>query len=341
MEKIKEILKTLLNSFSVTGHELLGRVAIDEIASGAFDEVRSDNMGSFILVKKSNKKGAKKLLIDAHYDTVGMMVKQIKKKGFLSFVPVGGLDANVLPSCEVLVRGKEDVYGIITSTPPHLKAGGNKAPKIDEMYIDTGYGEEKLKELVSVGDPVSFLQKVDFIANNKVTAQGLDDKACLCAIIDAALKMDKDQMEYDVYITASAQEETGRSGVSRVAYDIEPNFAIITDVNFANTDTEPSFECIEMGKGASIDVSAITNRPLTKRIMKHLTEKKIPYQVVCEPSYTGTNADYLSIAGCGIATVLMSVPLKSMHTPSETVSLNDIKSLSDILVSVAYAKELI
>ena len=121
-----------------------------------------------------------------------------------------------------------------------------------------------------------------------------------------------------------------------MAFGIEPDIAIVTDVNFANTDTEPSFECIEAGKGASIDVSAITQRSLTRAVMKHLTSEEIPYQVVCEPSYTGTNADALSISGNGIPTLLASIPLKSMHTPSETVSLRDIKSLSDILVSIAY-----
>lgn len=340
MEKIKGILNSLLNSFSVSGHELFGKGAVEKIADGAFDEVKADNMGTITLVKRSKRKDAKKLLIDAHYDTVGMMVKKVNKNGFLSFVPVGGLDTNVLPSCEVVVHGKEDVYGIITSTPPHLRTGGLKSPKMDELYIDTGYSTDKIKELVSIGDPVTYLQRIDYIASDCVTASGLDDKACLAAIIDATIKMDREKMEYDVYLTASAQEETGKAGVARVAFDIEPDFAIVTDVNFANTDTEPSFDMIEMGKGASIDLSAVTNRHLTKSVMKHLTKEQIPYQVVCEPAYTGTNTESVSISGCGVPTLLMSIPLKSMHTPSETVSLRDIKSLSDILVSIAYAKEL-
>ena len=336
MEKIKSILNTLLNSVSLSGQEIFADKAILEIAKGEFDKVDTDNMGSFVLLKKSNKSGVKKLLIDAHYDTVGLMVTKISDNGFLSFTQVGGLDVNVLPSCEVTVHGTKDVYGIITSTPPHLKKGGSKSPKMDSLAIDTGFKKEDLEGIIDIGTPVTFMQKIDYIANDFVTASGLDDKACLAAILDAVIKMDRDKMEYDIYVTASAQEETGRCGVARVAFGIEPDIAIVTDVNFANTDTEISFECIEAGKGASIDVSAITQRSLTRAVMKHLTSEEIPYQVVCEPSYTGTNADALSISGNGIPTLLASIPLKSMHTPSETVSLRDIKSLSDILVSIAY-----
>ena len=110
----------------------------------------------------------------------------------------------------------------------------------------------------------------------------------------------------------------------------------LTDVNFARTEKDDSFDCIEAGKGASFDISAVTDRKITKNIMKYLTSEGVGYQCSCEPSRTSTNADYVSISGNGIPTVLISVPLKSMHTPSETVNLNDIKSLSDVLVKISY-----
>ncbi len=341
MENIKRILNTLINSFSVSGHELYGSGAIGELASGIFDEIKTDKMGSILLVKKCGKQGAKRLLIDAHYDTVGMMVTDIKKGGFLSITSVGGLDTNVLPSTEVIVHGKEEVYGIITSTPPHLKTGDSKSPKLDELYIDTGYSLDKIKEKVAIGDPVSFKNKIEYINGDFVTSASLDDKSCLCAIFDAVSNMSRDEMEFDLYVTASAQEETGKCGVARVAYEIEPDLAIITDVNFAKAEQDESFECIECTKGASIDISAVTDRRISKNIMKHLTKQGIEYQVVCEPGSTSTNADYVSISGNGVATVLMSIPLKSMHTPSETVNLRDIKSLSNILASIVKEKTIL
>ncbi|MBQ3040718.1 MAG: M20/M25/M40 family metallo-hydrolase [Clostridia bacterium] len=336
MKKIKEILNALLSSNTPTGFEFYGNDTIKSLAEGIFDEIKTDSVGNFLLVKKSSKQNAKKLLIDAHYDTVGLMVTGVFKGGFLSVTQLGGLDTSVLPSTEVTVLGKENVYGIITSTPPHLKKGESKSPKMDELYVDTGYSKEKLSELVSIGDPIIYRNKVDYINGDYVTSAYLDDKACLCALIYAASQMDKDKMEFDLYLTASAQEETGKSAVARLTFDLEPDLAVVTDVNFARTEKDDSFDCIEAGKGASFDISAVTDRKITKNIMKYLTSEGVGYQCSCEPSRTSTNADYVSISGNGIPTVLISVPLKSMHTPSETVNLNDIKSLSDVLVKISY-----
>ena len=339
MEKIKGILKELAISFSVSGHEFYGSDTIGKLASGIFDEVKRDSVGNYILIKRSGKKDAKKLLIDAHFDTVGMMVTDIKDGGFLSFITIGGLDTNVLPSTEVIIRGKEDVYGIITSIPPHLKTT-SKAPKIKELLIDTGYSKDKIKELVSVGDPIVYKNQIDFIHNDQVISAGLDDKACLCAAIDAVSKMDKATMAYDVYLIASMQEEVGKAGPARAAFDIDPDIAIIVDVNFAKMDKDDNFECIEIGKGASVDISAQTDRRLTRNIRRALDENGIEYQIVCEPKYTGTNNEPVAISGLGVRTAVLSVPLKSMHTASETASLHDIKSLSDILVCLATREEL-
>lgn len=339
MENIKRILVELTECFSASGHEFFGKEVIEKLSKDIFDEIKMDSAGNYILVKKSGKSNAKKLLIDAHFDTVGMMVTQIKDGGFLSFTALGGLDTNVLPATEVIIRGKKDIYGVITSIPPHLKTS-NKAPKIKELMIDTGYSKEKLEEIVSVGDPVVYKNQIDFIYGEQVTSSGLDDKACLCAALDAVAKMDKRAMAYDVYLIASMQEEVGKAGPTRCAFDIDPDIAITVDVNFAKTDKDDNFECIEIGKGASVDISAQTDRTLTKNIRKALDENGIEYQIVCEPRYTGTNNEALAISGYGVRTALLSIPLKSMHTPSETVSLRDIKSLSDILACIATREDL-
>ena len=117
MEKIKEILEALMNSDSPTGFEFYGESTIKDLAEGLFDEIKTDKVGNFLLIKKSNKKGAKKLLIDAHYDTVGLMVTGLHKGGFLSVTSLGGLDTSVLPSTEVTVLGKEKVYGMYRAFP--------------------------------------------------------------------------------------------------------------------------------------------------------------------------------------------------------------------------------
>lgn len=332
MEKIKETLKALCNEMTIAGFEYRAENKIREICRGIFDEIRVDGLGSVVLVKKCALANAPKMLIDAHLDNVGMMVTGIKDGGFLSVVQIGGLDPRVLPATEVTVYGKEEIYGLVTSTPPHLRrAGANGAPAIEELYIDTGYTKEKLQEIVSVGDPVGYRLKFTEMANDFVTSSGLDDKACAAGIIEAMRDINADELKYDVYVTLSAQEETGKNGSARVSFGIDPEIAIITDVNFASGDGTPDYECIKCEKGASLDISSLADKRLTRNIRKLLTDKGVKHQIICEPGRTYTNNEGLLISGNGVRTAVLSVPLRSMHTPCETVNLKDILSLKEII----------
>ena len=341
MENIKSTLRALCGEMTVSGFEYRAENKIREICGGIFDEIRVDPMGSYVLVKKSKKQNAPKMLIDAHFDTVGMMVADINKGGFLSVVNIGGLDTRVLPATEVTVHGNRDIYGLVTSTPPHLRrAGADSVPKLKELYIDTGYSKEELEEIVSIGDPVSYRFAFTEMENGYITTSGLDDKACVSAIIEAMRCVDVSQLKYDIYVTISAQEETGKNGSARASFDIEPDIAIITDVNFAYGDGTPDYESIKCGKGASVDVSSLTDRVLTRRIIGLLKDKGIEHQVICEPGRTYTNNEGLLVSGTGVRTCVLSVPLKNMHTPCETVNLKDIKSLSRILTAIACEEDL-
>ena len=341
MEKIKSTLVALCEEMTVSGYEYRAENKIRELCGSAFDEIRVSPLGSFVLVKKSKNKNAKRLLIDAHLDNVGMMVTDIKKGGFLSVVNIGGLDTRVLPATEVTVYGKQEIYGLVTSTPPHLrKAGADSVPKMDELYIDTGYSLEELEKIVTIGDPVGYRLKLTEMENGYVTTSGLDDKACVCAIIEAIKDVDRDELKYDIYVTVSAQEETGKNGSARSAFEIEPDIAIITDVNFASGDGTPEHECIKCRGGAAVDISSLTDRTLTRNIIKLLKDKGIKHQIICEPGKTYTNNEGLLISGKGVRTAVLSVPLKNMHTPCETVNLEDIKSLKEIIKAIVTDGEL-
>ena len=337
MESIKERLERLCSLQSVSGHEAL----IDALTGEErqlLDSCTVDRMGNLILFKKSNKENPKKLLIDAHLDIVGFMVTGINES-FLTVVNVGGLDTRVLPATHVKVFGKRVIDGVITSTPPHLRIGGPKLPKIDELMIDTGIPEKELCEIVSIGDIAMYKPYFRSLQNDNVCGVGLDDKACACACIDFILNAERDLLSYDTYVVLSAQEETGKCGAARAAFEIKPDIGIVTDVNFARGEGISERESIECEKGASVDISSLTDRRLTKNIISLLKSQNIDFQLVCEPSYTGTNNDALSISGEGVRTALMSIPLKGMHSPSEIVNIKDIMSLSQILKAVAYAKE--
>ena len=339
MEKLKNLLKRLCEIPSVCGREGMGKEMLFELAKPYFDNMYSDSFGNLVLVKKSSKPNAPKLQIDAHFDEVGMMVCEICDGGFLGVRALGGLDTRVLGASEVTVYGKENIYGVITSIPPHISGGKGDVPTIKDVYIDTGLDKEALEKLVRAGDVVEFKSGMTELLNCRVASKSLDDKACACAAIDMASRADKDKLEFDLYITISAQEESGKNGARLITYDIEPDIAIVTDVNFATGEGVDETESIAIGEGAGIDISAITDIKLTRAVMKMLDTKGIKYQRVCEPSRTSTNSEGVSISGKGVRTLLMSIPLESMHTPSELVCLDDIRSLSDILLEVAYTNK--
>lgn len=335
MEKIKSTLYKLCREMTISGFEYRAEEKIKEICKGIFDKVERDPLGTYVMVKKSKRKNAPRLLIDGHFDTVGMMVTDIYEGGFLGVTSIGGLDTRVLPATEVTVYGSREIYGLVTSTPPHLmRKGRDSVPELKDLYIDTGYTKEELGEIVSIGDPVGYRFMFTEMANGYVTTSGLDDKACVCGIIEALRSVSAKDLKYDVYVTISAQEETGKNGSARISYDIDPDIVLTTDVNFASGDGTPDYECIKCGYGASVDISSLTDKSLTRNIIKLLREKGIKHQIICEPGRTHTNNDGLIISGKGARTAVFSVPLRNMHTPCETVKLEDIKSLAEILTAI-------
>lgn len=335
MNKVKEILLKLLSVPSPSGNEVAGASALFELGRDCFDEIRSDKTGNITLIKRCGRENASRLLIDAHFDTVGMMVTDVLDGGFLAFTAIGGLDARVLPASEVTVHGRRDVYGIIASTPPHLASrDSDSLPKISELLIDTGYEKGELAELVPIGSFVTFKTEPTELYGNNLLASGLDDKACLASIIDAVSSTPRESLCHDIYVCASVGEELGRGGPSRVAFDVKPNLAIICDVNFARGEGVGELESILCGYGAGVDISAMCDRRFTRNVIKLLEKENIVFQKICEPSHTGTNNERLLISGGGVRTLTLSIALKGMHTPSEIVSLADVKSLSTILQKI-------
>ena len=331
MEKIRELLKQLCFMPTVSGRELDSKNALFALVGDAFDEKYEDTFGNLVFVLKSKKENAPRLMIDAHLDTVGFMVTKVHKNGFLSITPIGGIDTRVLGATRAVVYGKEIVNGVFTSVPPHLSASSKALPKVEDVYVDCANGSEH----VSIGDIVTYRPHFTELCANKVSAYGLDDKACICAMLDMAFNVDREKLAYDLYLVISAQEEVGKGGARFVAYDVKPDIAVVTDVFFAGGEGIERRESAVVGEGAYIDISSATNIRLTRKIIKDLEARGVKHQVVCEPSRTHTNNEIVSITGAGVRTMLCGIALDGMHTPSEIVSLEDIRSLSSLLINLA------
>lgn len=329
MNDIKYLLSRLTSPVTVSGHESTAEDVIEEIKSMYFDELVYDNANNYRLIKRARSSGAKKILIDAHMDEVGLLVTDVLDGGFLRVINVGGIDCKILQPCEVTVHGKEDVYGIVTSTPPHLKTK-DAPPEFDDFYIDTGYTKDELEEKgVRIGSAVSFKYHMTELINNRLCGKGFDDKICACAAIEAVKQLDG--CDCEIILQLSSREEIGRNAASG-AYNARPDLAIVLDVTGAEIPEEKYsvYTSSVMGKGPEISLSVLTDTNLTKKLIECAEKNSIPYQLTVDGTNTGTNANDIPTVSTGIKTVLFSIPLMNMHTYAEIISLDDVSHTADL-----------
>lgn len=332
-----ERVKTVTEMCAVSGREHMAFDELKERFGYMFDEIFTTATGSFVGIKRCGKENAPKLLFDAHLDEIGFMVKQICDGGFLKVTNIGGIDTKVLSAAEVWIHGKERISGVFASTPPHLKENGSKQKLVlSEMMIDTGRSKEYLEENTPIGTVASFKATTEKLLGNHVVGKSFDDKICICTILGALdLLRDKD-INVDIIAQFSGGEEIGYVGAATAGFTAEPDYAIAIDVTNSYVPESPKRkEDNRLGKGGVISFSGTTSRPLTKRFVKAVDEKGIPYQVVGEPGRTGTNAQVLQILRSGVPTALISVPLKNMHTQAETACLDDVQNVSRALAALA------
>jgi endoglucanase len=272
-------------------------------------------------------------MLDAHMDEIGMYVTEILDGGFLRVTNIGGIDTGILQASDVIIYGKDErLFGVIASTPPHLATGDNKTlPQITELLIDTCLTKEELENKIRIGTPVGFAPKYTEILNNKIMGKSFDDKACAACALYATANTPAEKLVGDVYVMLSCCEEvTGM--VAPGAYALNPDYAMSIDVNLGRVPGTKKEETVELGKGPSITISAVTDRKLTNMLLLNAAkEKEIPYQVSVSPTHTGTNAVSIQLAREGIPTVDVGLPLASMHTYNEIISLDDTKTLCDLI----------
>ena len=327
---LKKMITELSALMSVTGYEDRESEKIKEIAKEYFDEYFCDNMRNQILVKKCGAENAPKILIDAHFDEIGMYVSEIVEGGFLKIVNVGGLDTRIMQAADVVVYGKETISAVVASTPPHLsnEKDREKLKSVDELLIDTGYSKEELEKNIRVGTPVGFRPRYTELLNHQLAGKGFDDKACAACAIAAIGEIPKNELAGDVYLLLSAHEETDRlGGVVCGTYAIEPDYAMVVDVNLGKTPDTKAVETVEMGKGVALTISAVTDRRLTKMTAELCERQKIKFQRIVSATHTGTNATALSLVKGGVPVVDVGLPLKSMHTYNEVLNLEDARSM--------------
>ena len=327
---LKEEIFRLCSVFSVSGFEKRAERKIREIYKD-FDEISVDSIGSCTLVKRCGRKDAPKVLIDAHLDEVGMIVSDVLDGGFLRIVGIGGIDPAIMQAADVVVYAKEEMMGVVVSTPPHLRSsGGKNLTSIDELLIDVGQGytKDELCELIPIGTPVGFAPYYSELTYPSIAGKSFDDKACAAIALAAVLNTPAESLAADVYVSLSAREETARDGgVQNVCFREDPDYAMVIDVNLGEAPDAPNRETVPMGKGISISYSAATDRELTKMTVSLCENKEIPFVKCAAPSSTGTNATTVNLTRLGVPVVDVGLPLRNMHTYNEIIRLDDCESL--------------
>lgn len=334
---IKELCFSLSEKTGTSGDESAACVYAEKLLS-EYMETEIDVLGNVV---GTMGEGKTHILLDAHIDQIGLVVRYIDDKGFLLVDKVGGPDLRVLTGAEVTVHGKSDIFGVISSVPPHLQKGDNKNEAVDlkTMAVDIGYGKDKAQELVSVGDRVTLRTPQFDLLGDKIVSSSFDDRCCV-AVILRALELTEGKLN-NIKVSAlfSVQEETSGSGAKTGSFSLMPDIAIALDVGFGDDPFTEKSQTITLGKGPSIGISPTLDKNLTNELKSLCIEKDIPYQHDVMGGRTGTNADSINNTGRGIKTALLSVPLRYMHTGCEVISVDDIENTAKLLAEFLIKKD--
>ncbi|ADL12808.1 M42 family metallopeptidase [Acetohalobium arabaticum] len=333
----RDFLEKLSGYTGVSGRE----EKVAEIIRGSFsdytDEIKTDTLGNLIALKEGEDKRKDKLqiMLAAHMDEIGLMVKDIDDDGFIKFTTVGGIDQRTLVGQEVTIYGKKAIKGIIGAKPPHVqeKEERNKAVKIEDMYIDVGRDNKEVTDLVSVGDLAVIERRFSELDGNRVSGKALDDRSGVTVILECLKELQRLHHTADVYPTATVQEEVGVRGATTSTYGIVPDIGIVIDVGHGKMPGTSEEDTAKLGDGPVIVLGPQIHPKLHKKLKEIANEYEIPYQINAETTPRGTDAFAVQVTRSGIPTALISIPLRYMHTSVETLDLTDIKQAGRLLAN--------
>ncbi|MDH7506031.1 MAG: M42 family metallopeptidase [Candidatus Acetothermia bacterium] len=330
-----ELLKRLSEAVGVPGHEEGIRALVKEELEGLVDELRTDVLGNVIGLKRG--KGQKRVMLAAHMDEIGFLVKHIEKEGFLRIEPLGGFDPRVLLAERVLVHTRGgDLPGVVGSKPIHIltEEERKKPVEIKELFIDLGLPAEEVKKAVRIGDSVTLRQEFTQFGE-VVSGKALDDRVGLYVIIEALRRVKRHRC--DVYLVATTQEEVGLRGAHVSGFGISPDIAIAVDVTLACDvpGVSEAEQITRLGQGTAIklkDAASISNPRLVRRLVDLAEEKGIKYQLEILPR-GGTDAGALQLTKEGVAAATVSVPTRNVHTVVEVAHKGDIEASIALLAA--------
>lgn len=301
------------------------------------DDVWSDVMNN-TYARFGNPDGPTILLM-AHMDEIGLMVADIEDNGMVRLYNVAGVDPRVLPGSEVQINGVEPVPAVVGALPPHLQKNGDNTKNyaIEDLLCDTGLPAEEVRQLVRIGDTVSFKPFPPMkLKNNTIAGKTFDDRACVVALMEVMEELKNYKLECNVVVCASIQEENGLKGGITGAHAIDPDMAIAIDVCHApQPGAKPTdytdFDKVSIARGGNI------HPKIFEQLKTSAKEQNISYDTDVMFAQTGTDAWTIQTQRGGIPTGLISLPLRYMHTSVEVISLDTLKNCAKVIAGMVKA----
>lgn len=328
------ILKNLSDAGGISGFEYAVAPKVKELLAAYCSEIEQDRCGNVIGWVRCDDDAVPTVMIEAHMDGIGLMVKDITDRGFITFVPIGGIDPRILPSSEVIVCGKRELFGVIGAKPPHLQSAedAKKAPKIEDMAIDVGLDAEQVKQIVTVGDMIYFkTQAVSLPCGSGIAGKYLDDRAGIVSLLICLERLKGKKLPFHLAVLCAVQEEVGLRGAKMGAHHIFPNAALVVDVCHGNTPDSGEESVFTPGSGTVLSLGPNIHPRMAEIAKKAADKNGIKYSLDADGGDTGTDAWAVQVARTGIATLLLSVPLRYMHTTVETLSFDDVTATGELL----------
>ena len=331
----KDFLYELLDSMSVSGHEIPLQKKVIAHMTPCCDEIRTDCTGNVISVH--NPQAPFRVMLAAHIDEIGLIVTHIQDDGLLRVGKSGGIRACQYPGHQVVVHGRKGkVYGAVVALKDREK---EKDPvKVGDLYIDIGAKDAAdARQYVQEGDPIHFHSYHQELLNGLLSARGIDDRGCAFIILEALKRARERGCSVGVYAATTAGEETSTRGAYWSASRVKPDLAIVVDVTYASdspgSDPKDSGS-VKLGGGPVLCNSSIGSRKINRMLRDCAEKRNIPWQIESYMGHTYTDADQIHISAGGVPVALVSLPLRYMHSPAEVCSLEDVENTIALLTEL-------
>ncbi len=332
-----EFLKRLLSTPGPSGDEAAPARVWREEATTFADHVHADVAGSALAVLDG---GAPRVLLAGHIDEIGLMISYIDDDGFLSFQSIGGWDSQVLVGQRIRLLGRQgELIGVIGKKPIHIMKSEEreKASKIEDLWIDIGArSRAEAQERVRVGSIGVIDAPVYDFPNGRVVSRSIDNRIGAFTVLEALRLLAQDRPQATVAAAATSQEEITFAGAHTAAFSFEPLVAIAVDVTFATdhpSSDKKQHSDVRLGGGPVLSRGA-ANSPVVFEMLLDIAEREqIPYSVQITPRYTGTDADAIHLSRGGVATGVISIPNRYMHSPNEMVELGDLETAARLIAA--------